>query len=102
MSDAVAQLGPLGIFLMMIPEGACLPLPSELTLLSAGFGGHQGWFSFPVAVAAATAGNLMGSLLAYWLGRRAVPAELPGRAGLALSRREHPVGRRGPIRAFIG
>ena len=101
MSDAVAQLGPLGIFLMMIPESACLPLPSELTLLSAGFGVHQGWFSFPVAVAAATAGNLTGSLIAYWLGHRGVLAKLPGRAGVAVSRCEQLFGRRGSSTVFI-
>ena len=32
----------------MVPESACLPIPSELTLMSAGFGVHQGWFSFTV------------------------------------------------------
>ena len=101
MSDAVAQLGPLGIFLMMIPESACLPLPSELTLLSAGFGVHQGWFSFPVAVAAATAGNLTGSLIAYWLGHRGVLAKLPGRAGVAVARCEQLFGRCSSSTVFI-
>lgn len=63
------SLGPLGVFLLMIPESACLPVPSEVTLMSAGFGVHQGWLSFPMAVAAATAGNLVGSLIAYSFGR---------------------------------
>jgi membrane protein DedA with SNARE-associated domain len=100
-SGAVAQFGPLGIFLLMIPESACLPLPSELTLISAGFGVHQGWFSFPVAVAAATAGNLTGSLIAYWLGRRGVLAKLPGRGGVAVARCEQLFGRRGSSTVFI-
>jgi membrane protein DedA with SNARE-associated domain len=101
MSGAVARLGPLGIFLLMVPESACLPLPSELTLISAGFGVHQGWFSFPVAVAAATTGNLTGSLIAYWLGRRGLLTKLPGRAGAAVARCEQLFGRRGSSTVFI-
>ncbi len=77
MTAAVAELGALGVFLLMVPESACIPVPSELTLLSAGFAVHQGWFGFPLAVGAATAGNLVGSLLAYWVGRRGALANLP-------------------------
>ena len=86
MIAAVAALGPLGILLLMVPESACVPLPSELTLLSAGYGVNQAWFSFPVAVAAATAGNLIGSSIAYWLGRRGLLERLPER-GAAVVRR---------------
>jgi membrane protein DedA with SNARE-associated domain len=88
MSGVVAQLGPLGIFLLMVPESACIPIPSEVTLLCAGFGVHQGWFSLPVAIAAATGGNLAGSLVAYWLGRRGLLARLRGRGGAAVARCE--------------
>jgi membrane protein DedA with SNARE-associated domain len=63
-------MGPLGILLLMIPESACIPVPSEATLMAAGFGVHRGLFTFPVAVAAATVGNLIGSLVAYEAGRR--------------------------------
>jgi len=68
MTALIEQFGALGVFLLMIPESACVPVPSEVTLLFSGFMVHQGWMSFPIAVAAATAGNLVGSLLAYWLG----------------------------------
>jgi membrane protein DedA with SNARE-associated domain len=44
-------------------------VPSEITLLAAGFAVHQGRLPFAAAVAAATAGNLVGSLIAYALGR---------------------------------
>jgi membrane protein DedA with SNARE-associated domain len=97
----VARLGPLGIFLLMVPESACLPVPSELTLLSAGFGVHEGWFSFPVAIAAATAGNLAGSLIAYWLGRSGVLGRLSGRGGAAVARCERLFGHRGLSTVFI-
>jgi membrane protein DedA with SNARE-associated domain len=98
---AVAQLGPLGVFLLMVPESACLPIPSELTLLSAGFGVHQGWFGFPVAVAAATTGNLAGSSIAYWLGRQGVLAKLPRGGGIAVARCERLFARRGQSTVFI-
>jgi membrane protein DedA with SNARE-associated domain len=85
----------------MIPESACLPIPSEVTLLSAGFGVHQGWFSFPVAVAAATAGNLIGSAIAYWVGRSGVLTKLPGGGGVALERCDRLFARHGEAAVFI-
>ncbi len=66
---SIADAGPLGVFLLMVPESACIPVPSEITLLAAGFAVHQGHLSVVSAVAAATAGNLVGSLLAYVAGR---------------------------------
>jgi membrane protein DedA with SNARE-associated domain len=66
---SLAHAGPLGVFLLMVPESACFPVPSEVTLLAAGFAVHQGRMPFGAAVAAATAGNLAGSLLAYAVGR---------------------------------
>jgi membrane protein DedA with SNARE-associated domain len=66
---SIADAGPLGVFLLMVPESACLPVPSEVTLLAAGFAVHQGHMPLAAAIAAATAGNLVGSLLAYALGR---------------------------------
>jgi membrane protein DedA with SNARE-associated domain len=100
MTALVAQLGPLGVFLLMVPESACIPLPSELTLLTAGFGVHQGWFSFPVAVAMATAGNVVGSLFAYWLGRKQVLSKLPRNGGAVVARCERLLERGGERTVF--
>jgi membrane protein DedA with SNARE-associated domain len=75
------------IFLLMIPESACLPVPSEVTLMGAGFGVHQGAISFGVAIGAATAGNLVGSLIAYAAGRRApMPAGIARRCDALFER----------------
>lgn len=71
MSSIVTQLGSFGVFLLMIPESAGIPLPSEVTLLAAGFAVRQGAMPFWLAVVAATAGNLIGSLIAYAIGRYA-------------------------------
>jgi membrane protein DedA with SNARE-associated domain len=77
MTGVIEQFGALGVFLLMVPESACVPLPSEVTLLFSGFAVHQGWMSFPLAVLAATAGNLVGSLLAYGLGATHLLQRLP-------------------------
>jgi membrane protein DedA with SNARE-associated domain len=96
--SGAAQLGPLGIFLLMVPESACIPVPSEATLLSAGFGVHQGWFGLQVAVAAATAGNLAGSLIAYTAGRSGL---LPANAAAVLGRCERLFARWGDGTVFL-
>lgn len=80
MTGVIERYGVLGVFLLMIPESACIPLPSELTLLFSGFAVHQGWMSFPLAVLAATAGNLVGSLLAHGLGATHLLQRLPALA----------------------
>jgi membrane protein DedA with SNARE-associated domain len=73
----VANLGPLGVLLLMVPESACIPVPSEVTLMAAGFAVHQNLFGLPLAIAAATGGNLVGSLIAYAAGRGGVVGRLP-------------------------
>jgi hypothetical protein len=57
LTELIQTYGALGVFLLMVPESACIPVPSEVTLLFAGVAVHQGWLSFPLAVLAATAGD---------------------------------------------
>jgi membrane protein DedA with SNARE-associated domain len=76
-TGVIEQFGALGIFLLMVPESACVPIPSEVTLLFSGFAVNQGWMSLPLAVLAATAGNLVGSLLAYGLGASRLIERVP-------------------------
>lgn len=84
MTGVIEQFGVLGVFLLMVPESACIPIPSEVTLLFSGFAVHQGWMSFPLAVLAATAGNVVGSTLAYGLGASGVLMRIaPARTVLA-------------------
>jgi membrane protein DedA with SNARE-associated domain len=68
MTGVIENFGALGVFMLMVPESACIPIPSEVTLIFAGAAVDHGWMSFPLALLAATAGNLLGSLLAYGLG----------------------------------
>jgi membrane protein DedA with SNARE-associated domain len=66
----VTDYGYLAIFLLMLAESACIPFPSEVTMLVAGWYAADGRLEFFWAGAAGVAGNLVGSWLAYWLGRR--------------------------------
>jgi membrane protein DedA with SNARE-associated domain len=95
----IESYGALGVFLLMIPESACVPIPSEVTLIFSGVAVHQGWMSFPLAVLAATAGNLVGSLLAYALGASGVLAGVPV-VGAVLRRWESLLDRHG-MRAVL-
>lgn len=100
MTGLIQHFGVLGVFLLMVPESACVPVPSEVTLLFSGFAVHQGWMSFPLAVFAATAGNLAGSLLAYALGATHVLERLPV-LGTLLTRWEVLIDRHGTRAVFI-
>jgi membrane protein DedA with SNARE-associated domain len=59
-----------------------------VTLIFSGVAVHQGWMSFPLAVLAATGGNLVGSLIAYALGASGVLNGVPV-AGAILRRGRH-------------
>ncbi|HEX3803884.1 MAG TPA: DedA family protein [Solirubrobacteraceae bacterium] len=100
MTELVRHLGAFGVFLLMVPESACVPVPSELTLLFAGFAVHQGWMSFPAAVVAATLGNLVGSMLAYAVGASGVVVRVPG-ARAVMSRWDGMLDRHGNRAVFI-
>ncbi len=82
MTSVIEQYGALGVFLLMVPESACVPVPSEVTLLFSGFAVHEGWMSLPLAVLAATAGNVVGSLLAYGLGASRLLQRVPVARGV--------------------
>ncbi len=101
MTSLVGELGPWGVFLLMVPESACIPVPSELTLMSAGFSVSEGWMPFWAAVLAATAGNLLGSLIAYWIGRAATGVPSETWLARALSRCEGLFARHGTRAVFL-
>jgi membrane protein DedA with SNARE-associated domain len=100
MTELIRHFGVLGVFALMIPESACIPVPSEVTLLFSGFAVSQGWMSFPGAVAAATAGNLVGSLLAYGVGATGLVQRIPG-ARAVLGRFERMIDEQGLRAVFI-
>src|SRR5918997_510998 len=66
--DVVRELGLAGVFVLMLLESACIPVPSEATMLFAGFNVSEGEYSLFAATAVGSVANLVGSWLAYWLG----------------------------------
>jgi membrane protein DedA with SNARE-associated domain len=66
--DVIKSLGLPGVFALMVAESACIPIPSEATMLFAGFRVDAGQYSLFAAVAAGVAGNLVGSWIAYAAG----------------------------------
>jgi membrane protein DedA with SNARE-associated domain len=69
----IVNYGYLAIFVLMLAESACIPIPSELTMLLGGAlaggaiaGAH---LDLALAVAAGVAGNVAGSYVAWGIGR---------------------------------
>jgi membrane protein DedA with SNARE-associated domain len=67
-TSVVRELGLPGIFLLMLLESACIPIPSEATMLFAGFNVATGHYSLAAITIAGVLGNLVGSWIAYWVG----------------------------------
>ncbi len=67
-TNVVADLGLGGIFVLMLAESACVPIPSEATMLFAGFNVFEGHYSLLTITLVGVAGNLAGSWLAYAVG----------------------------------
>jgi membrane protein DedA with SNARE-associated domain len=65
----VVDYGYPAIFLLMLAESACIPFPSEVTMLVAGWYSATGDLNFFWAGAWGVIGNLVGSLIAYGVGR---------------------------------
>jgi Predicted membrane protein len=71
----------LGLFLAAFLAATLLPAQSETVLVALLLGGHPAW----LLVLVASAGNILGSLVNWWLGRGVAhysrPALVPGQAG---------------------
>jgi membrane protein DedA with SNARE-associated domain len=66
--NVVGDMGLWGIALLMTPESACIPIPSEATMLFAGFNVSEGKYSLFEAVLVGSLANLVGSWIAYAVG----------------------------------
>jgi membrane protein DedA with SNARE-associated domain len=67
-TNVVGDLGVAGVFVLMLLESACIPIPSEATMLFAGFNVSNGDYSLLEITVAGVAGNLVGSWIAYAVG----------------------------------
>jgi len=67
-TNVVRDLGLPGVFVLMLLESACIPIPSEATMLFAGFNVHRGEYSLVALTIVGSLANLAGSWLAYAVG----------------------------------
>jgi membrane protein DedA with SNARE-associated domain len=80
MQQFMTTFGPLAVFVLMMAESACIPVPSEVIMLFGGAlagsaiaGTHP---SLVLIIVAGTLGNVIGSYLAWAVGRYAGQAAL--------------------------
>ncbi|AMA74266.1 MULTISPECIES: DedA family protein [Aneurinibacillus] len=66
----IDYLGYMGVFLGMLLESACIPIPSELIMPFAGFLASQGKMDLVFAIAAGSFGGTIGCVVAYIIGHR--------------------------------
>lgn len=66
----ISATGYVGVFALMFIESCGIPAPSEVIMPFAGYLVFTGQFTLWAVVVAGALGNIMGSLLAYWIGAK--------------------------------
>lgn len=72
----VGDHGLPAVFALMVLESACIPVPSEVTMIFAGYLVSQGRMSFVAAVLVGSFANLVGSWIAWAAGAYGVDSVL--------------------------
>jgi membrane protein DedA with SNARE-associated domain len=67
-TEFIGSAGVVAVFLLMLLESACIPVPSEAIMLFAGFSVAEGELTMFGIVTAGVLGNLVGSWIAYAVG----------------------------------
>ncbi|MBR9689437.1 MAG: DedA family protein [Candidatus Altiarchaeota archaeon] len=62
------QFGLFAIFVTMVLESALIPIPSEIVVPFGGFLASKGYFSLFTLVIVTSLANLVGSIIAYYVG----------------------------------
>ncbi|AOU99619.1 alkaline phosphatase [Acidihalobacter yilgarnensis] len=104
----ISHLGYAGIVLLMAIESACIPLPSEIILPFSGYLVFRGEMNLWLVALAGAFGCVLGSLVAYYVGRfggrqlveRYGRYVLISQRDLALA--DHWFARHGDITIFVG
>jgi len=66
--DTISQWGYPAIFILISLSSMCIPIPSEVVLLFAGYLAFQGKLDLLAVIGIGTLGNLTGSVVAYYIG----------------------------------
>lgn len=64
----VGSYGLVAVFVLMVLESACIPVPSEAIMIYGGFLVARGQEELVPIIAAGVLGNIVGSCIAYWVG----------------------------------
>jgi membrane protein DedA with SNARE-associated domain len=68
MTEVIGDYGYYAVFVLMVLESACIPIPSEVTMVFGGFLVSRGRLDFFWVGLLGTLANVLGSWLAYWVG----------------------------------
>ena len=112
MQHLISQYGYLAVFVLMLAESACIPIPSEVTMMLGGAlaagavqGAHPALFGVFVA---GVLGNVAGSYISWAVGKYAGQAAI-ARWGRRVGIREHEIDkaaawfeRHGPVAVLVG
>src|SRR6478736_7877851 len=66
--QTISNAGYLGIFFLMVAESALIPIPSEIIMPFSGYLASTGKLNPILIILAGAVGNLVGSLIAYFVG----------------------------------
>lgn len=66
----ISNFGYFAVFILMTAESALIPIPSEVTMTFAGFLSGIGILNIWIVIFVGALGNLIGSLLAFFLGKK--------------------------------
>jgi len=67
-TSVIGTTGYAGVFVLMTAESALIPIPSEVTMCFAGYLVSTGSMNLWVLATVGASANMVGSLLAFWLG----------------------------------
>jgi membrane protein DedA with SNARE-associated domain len=106
-TDYLGAYGYQAVFVLMVLESACIPIPSEVTMVFGGFLVSRGELDFFWVAMLGTIANVVGSWIAYWVGLRG-GRPLIERWGKYIFLREHELdraeawfARRGEMAVFV-
>jgi membrane protein DedA with SNARE-associated domain len=68
-TDVIGEYGYLAVFVLMVLESALIPIPSEISMVFGGFLVSRGDLDFFWTGMVGSLANVLGSWIAYWLGR---------------------------------
>jgi membrane protein DedA with SNARE-associated domain len=68
MTEVIGDYGYYAVIVLMLFESACIPIPSEVTMVFGGFLVSRGRLDFFWVGMWGTIANVLGSWLAYWVG----------------------------------